>query len=209
MQTNRLSESELSRRTGIGQPVIHRMLSGETTNPKLETVLPIASYFTLTVNQLVGAEPLPKNKIPTQISSKIPSWIQVPLLTWEQATQWPKISTDEIERYISTDIDISDNGFALMIKDSTMMPRFPEGTLVIIDPSFKPTDREFAVVHINGQKQVTFKQILIDGETVYLKPLNSDFSVIPLEKGHHFLGVMVQARIDYNPAQNRRETEKQ
>ncbi len=199
MGSRKLSESELSRQTGIGQPVIHRMISGETGNPKIETLRPIASYFSISINQLIGDEPLPKESLLGTITNKVRSWIQVPLLSWEEAASWPNLDDEQLERRVPTDIDVSDNAFALIIKDSTMLPRFPEGTLIVIDPSYQAADRDFAIVHIEGHKQVSFKQILIDGEETYLKPLNDDFKVQLLDKKHRFLGVMVQARIDYIP----------
>ncbi len=199
MNSRGLSESELARQTGIGQPVVHRMISGETGNPKIETLRPIAHYFSVTINQLIGDEPLPKDRLLGNVSNKIRAWNQVPHLSYEEAAAWPNLAKDSIEKRVATDIDVSDNAFALTIKDSTMMPRFPEGTVIIVDPAYKPADRDFAVVHIEGHKQATFKQILIDGETTYLKPLNPDFSVQLLDKNHRFLGVMVQARIDYMP----------
>ena len=143
---------------------------------------------------------LPKGKIPTEINPRIPSWNQVPLLNWEQAVVWPKMDIDDAECLVSTDIDVGDNAFALTIKDSTMMPRFPEGTVVIIDPLQSLTDRDFAAIHIQGNRQVTFKQLLIDGEDTYIKPLNPDFTVTRIEKPFTVLGVMVQARMDFKDA---------
>lgn len=202
MDSQHLSESELARRTGIGQPVIHRMLSGETGNPKIETLRPIASYFTLTINELIGDEPLPKDALSGTLGKRVPNWNRVPLLTWEQATQLPYVNHAECEQFVATDQDVSDNAYALTIKDSTMLPRFPENAIIIVDPAYTPIDRDFAIVHIDGHKQVTFKQILIDGEETYLKPLNPDFKVSVLDKKHRFLGVLVQARIDYKPQQS-------
>ena len=84
-----------------------------------------------------------------------------------------------------------------------MEPRFPEGTVLIIDPAIKPTNRDFAVVHIEGQKAPTFKQILMDGNTFYLKPLNPDFKPFPLDMPHRFLGVVVQSRMDFKAYQQK------
>lgn len=60
-----LSEHELSRKTGIKQPIIHRLLSGENTNPKLDTVKPIARYFSISISQLIGEEALFNDNIDT------------------------------------------------------------------------------------------------------------------------------------------------
>lgn len=58
LQKNKISESELARKTGVCQPVIHRMASGETDNPKIKTLLPIARYFDISIDELIGDKPL-------------------------------------------------------------------------------------------------------------------------------------------------------
>ena len=79
----------------------------------------------------------------------------------------------------------------------TMEPRFPEGTVLIIDPDLKPNSLDFAIVHVEGHPLPNFKQVLIDGEQTILKPLNADFKTLLLDKPHRFLGVMVQSRMDF------------
>lgn len=194
----RITESELARRTGIGQPVVHRIASGETDNPKVATLSPIANYFAVSISQLIGDEPLPSNRIPGTYNPGSQGWIQIPLLDWEQALEWPALSAHQKPtRSISVDLNLGEHAYALSIKDTTMEPRFPEGTIIIVDPTLQPSDRDYAVVQVDGYKLPTFKQVLIDGQTVYLKPLNPDFKTIPLDKGYKFLGIVVQARVDF------------
>lgn len=198
MSELRITESELARRTGVGQPVVHRIASGETDNPKVATLSPIANYFAVSISQLVGDEPLPLNRIPGTYNPGTQGWVQIPLLDWEQALEWPAVNSyQKPTRSISVDLNVGENAYALTIKDTTMEPRFPEGTIIIIDPTVQPTDRDYAVVQVDGFKLPTFKQILIDGQMVYLKPLNADFKTIPLDKGYKFLGKVVQARVDF------------
>lgn len=192
----RINESELARRTGIGQPVIHRIASGETDNPKVGTLSPIAKFFALSISQLIGDEPLPPNRIPGTFNPSAVGWKQLPLLTWEHVLTWPHLpDTAKPTQTVSTDQDIGKDAYALTLKDTTMEPRFPEGTLLIIDPAQKVQNRDFAIVSVDGHKQPTFKQILIDGEAVYLKPLNPDFKTILLDKNYKFLGKVIQARM--------------
>lgn len=193
-----ISESELARRTGIGQPVVHRIASGETDNPKVATLSPIANFFAISISQLIGDEPLPENRLPGTYNPGIHGWIQVPLLSWEQLPEWPNLTDHSKPTLsVSTDLNLSDNAYALVVKDNTMEPRFPEGTLIIADPAIQPENRDFAIVCIEGHKAPTFKQVLIDGNQTYLKPLNSDFKPFLLDKKHRFLGTMVQARMDF------------
>lgn len=194
----KISESELARRTGVGQPVVHRIASGETDNPKVATLSPIANYFAISISQLIGDEPLPENRLPGTFNPGTHGWMQVPLLSWEQLTQWPSL-TDNTKptQSISTDLHLSENAYALKVRDNTMEPRFPEGMLVIVEPALQPENRDFAIAHIDGQKLPTFKQVLLDGNMAYLKPINPDFQPVPLDKKHRFLGVVVQSRMDH------------
>lgn len=65
MSLSKINASELARRTGIAQPIIHRLSTGQNTNPKLATIKPIARYFSVTVSQLIGEDPLPNEKAHT------------------------------------------------------------------------------------------------------------------------------------------------
>ena len=61
MQAQKLSSSELARRTGVAQPIIYRLMNGNTCNPQILTVKPIADYFAITIDQLLGFSPLDLN----------------------------------------------------------------------------------------------------------------------------------------------------
>ena len=43
---------ELARRIDIAQPVLQRLLAGTIENPRLKTLIPIASYFGCTIHEL-------------------------------------------------------------------------------------------------------------------------------------------------------------
>lgn len=58
MAVNKLTSSELARKTGISQPVIYRLMTGSTENPQILTIKPIADYFGITIDQLAGYKAL-------------------------------------------------------------------------------------------------------------------------------------------------------
>jgi len=198
MEEQAISASELGRRTGIGQPVIFRIASGETGDPKVGTMSALSKYFDISISQLIGDEPLPKNRRAGTHRPAAFGWSKAPLLTWESVTGWPKNRQkfDELD-YIVTDAEVSASVFALRVKDTTMRPLFPEGTLLIVDPEIKPQDRDYAIIHVVGQKQAIFRQVLFDGHKTCLKPLNSDFKLLPVSSKHKFLGVLVQSKADF------------
>ncbi len=48
-----ISEAELSRRCGVTQPMINRIVNAKTDNPKLKTLLRISRYFGISITDLV------------------------------------------------------------------------------------------------------------------------------------------------------------
>lgn len=193
-----INESELARRTGIGQPVVHRICSGETDNPKVATLSPIANFFAISISQLIGDEPLPMDRIPGTFNPDAQGWRQIPLLDWEQILVWPNLNKKSGPLpTVSTDMELSQHAYAVAVRDTTMEPRFPEGTVLLIDPDLKPNNLDFSIIHVDGHDLPNFKQVLIDGEHTILKPLNPDFKTLLLSKPHTFLGVMVQSRMDF------------
>jgi len=198
MEEQDQSPTELSRQTGVGQPVIYRILSGETEDPKVGTLKAIANYFAVSISQLIGDEPLPKNRIPGTHKKSTFGWSKAPLLSWEDVIKWPKNKEkfSELE-YLLTDAEVSSQVFALKVKDTTMRPLFPEDTILIVDPELTPEDRDYTVIQLENQHQAIFRQVLFDGQSVYLKPLNSDFKIIEPMGKFKYLGVVVQSRAEF------------
>jgi len=192
-----LTETELFRRTGIGQPVIHRIASDETGNPKIATLSPIANYFNISISQLIGDDPLPEARLTGRYSRKLERWHKVPLLSWNQIPEWTSSHSPQASaRTVATDATVGDYAYAVQLYNTSMNPQFPPGTILIIDPERHPTDSDFAIVHELGKQAPTFKQVLIDGATILLKPLNKDFKTVNYSDAYRFLGVMLQSKFD-------------
>lgn len=62
MDKGEIKSAELARKTGIAQPVISRLMTGITSNPQILTIKPIADFFDVTLEQLLGILPLDVKK---------------------------------------------------------------------------------------------------------------------------------------------------
>ncbi|HLB42669.1 MAG TPA: helix-turn-helix transcriptional regulator [Gammaproteobacteria bacterium] len=58
MSEKGIKSAELARKTGIGQPVVYRLMTGVTENPQVLTLKPIADFFGVSLDQLLGLSPL-------------------------------------------------------------------------------------------------------------------------------------------------------
>jgi len=68
MSEKGIKSAELARKTGIGQPVIYRLMTGTTDNPQVLTLKPIADFFGISIDQLLGFTPLTNQKSLNQMS---------------------------------------------------------------------------------------------------------------------------------------------
>ena len=81
----------------------------------------------------------------------------------------------------STTAPVNKHTFALRVSGDSMEPRFPEGTILIVEPEMEPLPGYFVIAKdVNGG--TTFKQLTRDGVDWYLKPLNERYPIKPLGK---------------------------
>lgn len=169
-----------------------------TRMPDLEDIRIISSVLNIEPSDLAFGS---GNIIPATIRTT-----KVPLISYIQAGQWTGIEdfreTCGDYEYILTDLDVSENAFALEIKGDSMEPDFVEGDIVIIDPSEPPSAGEF-VAAINGSYEATFKKYRPLGEVdrfgrehFELIALNSDYPKLStLKQEIRIVGTMVEHRI--------------
>jgi transcriptional regulator with XRE-family HTH domain len=199
LQQAKLSENELSRRTGIPQQIINRMISGKNINPKLETIKPIASYFTISISQLIGEGNLSKE---IKLSTDHLGWTEVPLLNFLNNNL---LSLGEVasttSNKVKIDTPVSADGFAVQMFDDSMEPRFPKGTLLVFDATRKLKSGKFYLIYskILADKY-RFRQILIKNSAKLVRCLNPKsncYEAKLLQSTDIIMGVLVQARINF------------
>lgn len=208
-----LTESELSRRTGIGQPVIHRISSGETDNPKIDTLLPLADYFGLDLSEFIGDHPLPFKYTDDQITAtSLQFWQKVPLLNWTQVQHWVSHQQQIMPiRHTGCSLPASKEAFAIQMVDQSMMPRFPPGTVLIVDPALSPSNSDICIISVGSKNskqpvmaQYTTQTAATDVAAVAdvidcYHPLNPDLLGVSEENdtctqsASNCLGVVIQA----------------
>lgn len=56
-----------------------------------------------------------------------------------------------------------------------MEPEFTEGDIVVVDPGLEAASGDYVIAK-NGE-EATFKQLIVDGGSVYLNPLNTRYPI--------------------------------
>ncbi|MGP1572968.1 LexA family protein [Aggregatibacter segnis] len=171
----------------------------DTTKPNAENILDLATVLQCDISWLLRGNGQ-SNVLPASIGGS-----RIPLISYVQAGKWTGISSlkDSCSDfdYVFTDLEVSENAFALSIIGDSMEPEFKEEDVIIVDPQVQPVAGEF-VVAINGEYEATFKKyrpLEIDeyGRTQFeLIPLNPDYpKMSSLKQQISIIGTMVEHRI--------------
>lgn len=196
--------SELSRGTDLAITTIKRLCSNDA-NPTIKSLEPIAKYFDISINQLLGAEPLPQDK---KRGTGIPdpsSWAFVPIISLNETINWPAnvegVRGREPLEYIAVDLEFTEELFAIRLEGNAMMPRFSEGTVLVFDPQIKPYDGCISLILRQGKMVPQYKEILFDGPEMYIRSVNPALPGSTMELFHdeqfRLLGVLRHARKDF------------
>lgn len=193
LKKHNLSEVDLARALNIPVMTVRRLASGETTDPRISTLKLFADYFEVTIDYLT-CESNSYNEI-TSTKSTNPDFI--PVLTWREIEaisnleainrteweHWHPISMPGIDK-------ISKHCFALETKP-TMQPRFPQGTLLVVNVLEPTQDGDLVLIRMNDNK-VSLKEMISDPPNKILYPTLQGSEAIPYNsKLHKIIGVVI------------------
>ncbi len=198
----KIKPAELARLTHLPQPTVQRIIAGTTSRPHLSSLEPIAKFFSISIDQLLGLEPIPwlANKEYLSMRAR-----HVPIIEWGEVTSWLNASAETSipadKDTIISDTNVGRKTFALTVKDASMEPVFHINTKVIIDPEKEIKDRCFVVVKFSDCNEAIFRQLIIDGNEHFVKPLSKELTHAKMRKispkDAKICGVLVQTRRDY------------
>src|SRR3990167_1930130 len=192
-----ISEAELGRVINVPRATINRIASGKTPDPRASTLQAIAQYFNVTIDQLVGKQPLFSNNNAQSIALAA-AHTSLPVIEWEKTVNWETtlqtIKPDNYFDWILADPNIEIGKFALRVKGDSMWPQFQENTILIIDTAREQKNRDFVIVYVKKNDEVLFRQLIIEGKTKYLKAINDIFPTIQFEARDKIIGTVIQTR---------------
>jgi len=124
------------------------------------------------------------NPLPSPVSTK-----EVPLYTIEDLKNPYRNPSQTITCYTSC----VGKAFAFRIDSEAMSPRFPSGSLILVDTGRQPKDGDFVLAEVPSQPIPQFRQLFIAGEMKYLDAYNPKFDRLILHPHDKILGVVIQS----------------
>jgi SOS-response transcriptional repressor LexA len=194
MAKERINASELARQTSLPPTTIKRFRNNDNANPTLTSLLPIAKYFSLTVSQLIGEDPIITYD-GVALGSKKEAVTYIPLLNWEEAADLEMVNYQLMPHKIPVEHKVSKKAFALKIHESDF-ENLAKDSVIIIDPSVTPKTGDLVIV-AKGNESVVVKKFISDDGKTYLKPLMRGLNATELTSQHRIIGVVIQTKTDF------------
>jgi transcriptional regulator with XRE-family HTH domain len=191
-------EAEFARKTGIKQQLCNQILRGQTENPRLETLTKLASFFNVTVGQLIGTESLERSPYGFQVSA-------VPLLEWNHVTDWvEKAKLPESDNnsgafiWMSSDLPSERRGYAIR-SNPILEPYFDRNAILLVDPSLEYQAGHFIVASLKsstspGSKTITVRRLVEELGDKFLNSIVPGIPSIQVNTQVQLLGTVVEVR---------------
>lgn len=195
MEKNSITEAELARRTQVPPATVNRLMAGATPDPRLTTVRPLARYFNVSIDQLIGDEPLTSLRLNEKFNF-------VPIIPWEKvpnSSEFIKdLNFDSWPEWEPISIKVSKQAFALTVSQRTLGTPFIYKALLIIDPDKEPQDGDYVIVHHLQNDSIILKQLVIDGKDKWLNAPSENIQSILMNDDYKICGVIVRVCLPFN-----------
>lgn len=196
-----LTQEAFGERVGTTKQTVSQWEDGNILTLKAATVLNIAEASGFSPRWIESGK---GPQLPRSYAGG-PHIFPVPLISWVQAGNWNEIQDNyrpgEGEKVVYTSRKVGPHAYALRVVGDSMenpngRPTYPQGSIIICDPDRQAVHGSAVIVRLDDEKQATFKQLIIDGDTRYLKPLNPRYPIIKILGAATITGVVVQTITD-------------
>lgn len=163
----------LSKKSGVAQATIQKILSGQNQNPTILTLKSIADAFNLSVNELID------EKYNIESPEK-----RVNIISWDEVLDFINTPLREIKNstFCIATCDVGTRAFALNIDGDGFPDLFRKDTILIFDPDRKPFHRSYVLVKFADSSEPSLKQLLVEEPKRYLKSLNPELAKMELRE---------------------------
>ncbi|MEP0822622.1 MAG: helix-turn-helix domain-containing protein [Ignavibacterium sp.] len=181
-----MDQARLAARLDVATRTLQRWEKGEQVPDsnflmRLARILGVTPHWLLTGEGSMHGEPSAKIlPLPTGRYRKV-ELISLPLLSSVPGGAPSLMFHPEyVEKYITVDSVNDSSAFALEVKGNSMAPRIEDGDIIVVSPKLEPRSGDICVVRVSDED--TVKRVKIDGQLIYLIPLNPEYEPMAVKK---------------------------
>lgn len=188
MSKARLTSSELARCIDVPAATIKRIRNNEHANPTIATLLPIARYFSISLDEFICGASYQTNNSKNKI-------YKVPLLSWQECIHYSSLDHDKINHWVMTEKEVSDSAFAVRMEKQEL-EHFPKGGILIIETEFEAENNDHVIVANMKNYITSIREYITEIDEIYLKSLVPGLGISKLTSELKIIGVIIQYKLE-------------
>ena len=189
-----ITQTKLAERIGVRKQAIQYLCANDDCRSKF--AYEIAEALGVSIDWLMrgkGSKFLSDDQHPLYARQQ-----PLPLLTWQQISPWMnhKLTSKQISEWIMADQKYSELSFATVLQDNSLLPQFPVGTQILIDPVMPIPNNHIALVSINNNMKMLLGKLVKHDDQFQLSVVNESEQIplITLAEKDRILGTVVETR---------------
>lgn len=191
---------QLEEKSGVPAGTISALEVRDSTRSKFAPAL--ANAFGLTVEQLLDESVNWLERRQQNVEPAPDIQRQIPLISWVTAGKWAEVidiyQPGVADEWLPCIKKHSNRTFALRVKGMSMYNpmgkhTYSDGDIIFVDPEKDAVNGSRVVVRLEDSKEATFKQLVIEGEKMYLMALNPSWPdrIIEINGNATICGVVI------------------
>lgn len=191
---------QLEEKSGVPAGTISALEVRDSTRSKFAPAL--ANAFGLTVEQLLDESVNWLERRQQNVEPAPDIQRQIPLISWVTAGKWAEVidiyQPGVADEWLPCIKKHSNRTFALRVKGMSMYNpmgkhTYSDGDIIFVDPEKDAVNGSRVVVRLEDSKEATFKQLVIEGEKMYLMALNPSWPdrIIEVKGNATICGVVI------------------
>jgi transcriptional regulator with XRE-family HTH domain len=183
--------SDLSKEFKVSLSTLHRIVEGITKRPKYSIIVKIATFFNITINELIGENEIEWGKVGGLLNTIFIEGQKIPLCLWKVGRNKELYEAAKCENILITSPKDKKN-FALKIKDTLISSLFPKGSILVCNPTIIPSNNSYVVALVAHSATMILRKLLIKSNGYYLAPVNSTLDLYKLEEEDEIVACVTQ-----------------
>lgn len=187
-----LDIKNLALETGVPAPTISRLKKKEC-NPTLSSIEPLLDFFRVDMDSFLYMDMADSSY---QNKKMLGDLVHISVYSLQDIAEG--ITKAKVIKFIGAAGITGKNVFGISINNDSLAPAFQSNSIVIIDPDLKAVEADYVLCVLDdiGNTPV-FRQIFIDGNNYYFKPINPSFGEMKHFINFKILGVVIKSIESY------------
>lgn len=182
----------------VSSKAVSKWFNGESL-PRQDKMNALAKFLNCDVVWLqhgenAGFDRNVSNPKPYRPAPKYPVISLVQAGSWNEACE--AYTLDQIDEWYESEMHVQGSAFWLRVEgDSMTAPMgvsIPDGSLVLVDTGRDAINNSLVIAKLTDSNEATFKKLIIDGGSRFLKGLNPAWPMTPINGNCKIIGVVVQ-----------------